>query len=354
MGAMLLVHMTETRADETAAVWGIRAGDRFVVSVIVVKRTEVSIGDLAPAISDTRDRFEIEYRVAQVRVSGEAVIVAQLRKANRTVANASAESLMSSAPAVRSLEDLRITFEIDPSGEIFSITGPNKEPVLAPLSGMDSSMTTILRDSCPEEVLYSWLARPFWPGQPLKRTDLHDSETPDKAEASAPGSLKRTDAISIGPFGTLQSSVSLTPQVTKDGERSLLVAGRGRFVPLAVPDSERASLTIPLRDVTAELDEFVGKIRLSTQNSAIPESAPGEPSLLPIPQHPRFEHGIDFQSMEITIRLHGAGTFISSPGREPQKVAFSQTQMQSWILREHSFARPEILYDVPVPQERPQ
>jgi hypothetical protein len=76
-------------ADETNAIWGLKAGDRFVMSVLSVKHTEVTIGDQPATNSDTRDRFEIEYRVTQVRNSGDAVIAARLRKASREVSEAS-------------------------------------------------------------------------------------------------------------------------------------------------------------------------------------------------------------------------------------------------------------------------
>ena len=109
-------------ADETKTVWGLKAGDRFVVSVLSVKHTEVTIGDQPATISDTRDRFEIEYRVTQVRNSGDAVIAARLRKASRDVGDESQDSLKASARSARALEDLRIGFEIDSTGQILTIT----------------------------------------------------------------------------------------------------------------------------------------------------------------------------------------------------------------------------------------
>ena len=58
---------------------------------------------------------------------------------------------------------------------------------------------------------------------------------------------------------------------------------------------------------------------------------------------------VHFQSMEINIRLHGNGTLKGAVGKADQNVAFRQTQMQSWILTELTFARSEYFYDVPVP-----
>jgi hypothetical protein len=334
------------RADETNAIWGLKTGDRFVVSVLAVKQTEVKIGDQPATNSDTRDRFEIEYRVTQVKNSGDAVIAARLRKASRDVGEASPDSLKASARSARSLEDLRIGFEIDPTGQILTITERDRDFILSALSGLDIATSQLLRDSCPEDVIASWLSRPFWPG-PTDSADVLPQEGDQKEQTKA--SLTRKDSIAIGPFGVMQATLELEPIAADKKEDSIIVTGKGRFAPLVVPNRETISSKIPLVNVTAELDEYSGKILLAQKKTE--DETPGpegsRPELLPevIPG----QKDVRFQSMELNIRLHGSGTLKGTAGNADQKITFRQTQMQSWILTELSLARSEYLFDVPVP-----
>lgn len=334
------------RADETSAVWGLKTGDRFVVSVLSVKHTEVTIGDQPATNSDTRDRFEIEYRVTQVRNSGDAVIAARLKKANRDVGEASQDSLKASARSVRALEDLRIGFEIDPTGQILTITERDRDSILSALSGLDVSTSQLFRDSCPEDVIASWLSRPFWAGL----TDSGDLLLKDgDQKEQTKSSLTRKDSIAIGPFGVMQATLELEPSAADKKEDSMTVTGKGRFAPLVVPNRETISSKIPLQNVTAELDEYSGKILLALEKpkDETPLLEGSRPESLPeiIPR----QNDVRFQSMELNIRLHGSGTLKGTAGNPDQNVTFRQTQMQSWILTELNIARSEYLFDVPVP-----
>ena len=334
------------RADETNAIWGLKTGDRFVVSVLSVKHTEVTIGDQPATNSDTRDRFEIEYRVTQVKNSGDAVIAARLRKASRDVGEASQDSLKASARSARSLEDLRIGFEIDPTGQILTITERDRDFVLSALSGLDISTSQLLRDSCPEDVIASWLSRPFWAG-PTDSADVLPQDADQKEQTMS--SLTRKDSIAIGPFGVMQATLELQPNAADNKKNSMTVTGKGRFAPLVVPNRETISSMIPLQNVTAELDEYSGKILLAQKKpkDETPVPAGSRPESLPeiIPA----KNDVHFQTMELSIRLHGSGTLKGMAGNTDQNVTFRQTQMQSWILTELSLARSEYLFDVPVP-----
>ncbi|MFO1002492.1 MAG: hypothetical protein U0936_19350 [Planctomycetaceae bacterium] len=333
-------------ADETNAIWGLKAGDRFVVSVLAVKHTEVTIGDQPATNSDTRDRFEIEYRVTQVKNSGDAVIAARLRKASRDVGEASPDSLKASARSARSLEDLRIGFEIDPTGQILTITERDRDFILSSLSGLDIATSQLLRDSCPEDVIASWLSRPFWAG-PTDFANGPPQEGDQKEQTKS--YLTRKDSIAIGPFGIMQAMLELEPNSADKKGDSITVTGKGRFAPLVVPNRETISSKIPLVNVTAELDEYSGKILLAEEKSKdetpMPEGSRPEslPEIIP------GQKDVRFQSMELNIRLHGSGTLKGIAGNADQKITFRQTQMQSWILTELSLARSEYLFDVPVP-----
>ncbi len=334
------------RADETSAVWGLKAGDRFVVSVLSVKHTEVTIGDQPTTNSDTRDRFDIEYRVAHVRNSGDAVISARLRKASRDVGEASQDSLKASARSARALEDLRVGFEVDPTGQILTITDRDRDVILSALSGLDVSTSQLFRDSCPEDVIASWLSRPFWAG-PTDSTDVPPQEGDQKEQTKA--SLTRKDSIAIGPFGVMQATLELEPNAADKKGDSITVTGKGRFAPLVVPNRETISSKIPLVNVTAELDEYSGKILLAQKKPKDETPAPEGSRTESLPEIIPGQKDVRFQSMEIDIRLHGSGTLKGTAGNADQSVNFRQTQMQSWILTELALARTEYLFDVPVP-----
>lgn len=333
-------------ADETNAVWGLKAGDRFVVSVLSVKHTEVAIGDQPPTNSDTRDRYEIEYRVTQVRNSGDAVIAARLRKASRDVSESSQDSLKASARSARALEDLRLGFEIDRTGRILTITERDRDSILSSLSGLDVSTSQLLRDSCPEDVIASWLSRPFW-AEPTDSADVTPQDSGQKGQTKSP--LTRKDSIALGPFGVMQATLEFEPNAADEEEKSLTITGKGRFAPLIVPNRETISSKIPLQNITAELDEYSGKILLALERPKEEAPAPEGSGPESRPQLISGQNDVHFQSMELNIRLHGSGTLKGTAGNADQNVTFRQTQMQSWILTELSLARSEYLFDVPVP-----
>jgi hypothetical protein len=147
----------------------------------------------------------------------------------------------------------------------------------------------------------------------------------------------------------MQATLELQPNTADKKEDSITVTGKGRFAPLVVPNRETISSKIPLQNVTAELDEYSGKILLAQEKSKdetpMPEGSRPEslPEIIP------GQKDVRFQSMELNIRLHGSGTLKGTSGNADENVNFRQTQMQSWILTELSRARSEYLFDVPVP-----
>ncbi len=316
-------------ADEASkAVWGLRSGDRFVVSVFVVKQTEATIDNKVSTTSDSRDRFEIEYRVAEVLKSGDALVLARLRKARRDTNESTSELLQQTAQSTRALEDVKIRFQIDPSGEISEISVRDREAAVATLSSLDPTAGRILRESCPDEIISSWFGRPFW----FVRNAQNDKDKPQQ-EIEFP---QRTDFLAVGPFGLIRTTIGVLASDDANEKDSLLISGTGRFAPLVVPEATQSSTMIPLSDVVAELDEFAGKARLANiEATGKPGQATGT--------------GLRFQSMELNIRIHGTAKLLISAEGTSQELSFRQTQMQSWILTEHSFRRAPVEITIPVP-----
>ena len=88
--------------------------------------------------------------------------------------------------------------------------------------------------------------------------------------------------------------------------------------------------------VGGQLDQVSGTARMFLTSA-------DEDKTQPIRKRPQFE------SMELTIRLHGKGSHQKGQSDQPQQVTFRQTQIQSWNLVEFEFGRPEIFFNVPIP-----
>lgn len=322
-------------ADEAApaklptTLWSLRTGDRFVVQIFIVKQTEVTIDEQPPTTSDTRDRFEIEYQVTESLKSGDLVFSARLRKVTREAGVGAPASLRSSSPAVRSLEELRLKFQVDPLGYITSINSKERDALLAALSALDPTAWQLLRESCPDEVIIEWFARPFW-------TAVDPAANSNNKSAGTLQYPDREAAIALGAFGVLKTTLALQPDTGAGEENSVTISGTGRFSPLVIPPSSQSPGRLPLKDFTAELDEFSGRVRLSNDNEEIEAG--------PKPTRSRM-----FQSMETTARLHGAGLMQKLPASDFAKVSFQQTQIQLWVVTEQSFAEPLIPFGIPVP-----
>jgi hypothetical protein len=318
-----------------ATLWGLRAGDRFVIQVFIVKQTEVTIDDQPPSISDTRDRFEIEYQVSETLKTGDLVFLAGLKKVTREAGAGAPTSLKSSSPAVRSLEELRLKLQVDPLGNITRIDPKEKEAMLAAMAALDPTAWQFLRESCPDEVIIEWFARPFW-------TAVDTTTDRGEKNADKPNYPERQAAIALGAFGVLKTTVTLQPDAGTGEENSITISGTGRFAPLVTPPSSQSASRLPLKDFTAELDEFSGRVRMS--NATVEVAEESEPEAAPVPPLNRM-----FQSMETTARMHGTGLMQKLPTADFAKVSFQQTQIQLWVLTEQSFAESQLPFGIPGP-----
>jgi len=327
-------HVMAMQANESPAVWGLKAGDSFVINVFIVKQTEFTVEGQPPETNETRDRFEIEYTVATILKSGDALITVRLKRATREAGDSTSESLKTSVSSARSLEELRLRFQVDILGQITEIDRRDKEAFLVALSSLDPSAWQMLRDTCSDEAISGWFSRPFWTALASDPT-IVDRE-PNAPPVQATPILERVESMALGPFGMLNTSIQLQPAKGKDDEPGFTISGTGRFVPLVVPESRQAQGRLPFKEVTAELDEFSGRVRLA-------KAEPQDPNA------PPTRRTMNFQSMETTARFHGSSLLQTSPEEEARKVSFRQTQIQLWILAEQTEGRREMPFGVPGP-----
>lgn len=307
------------RDEATAALWGMRTGDAFVLRVAISKRTSVSLDGAEPQIVETRDRFELSYRVTDVPATGDVTLVVTARRAER---EATAGLSGRSAPTVeasRYLADVRVGLRLDSEGNLLETSERDWEKTLSIFSGMDHSTGRLMRDTCPSDVASSWFARPFW--------------VVGRAEDVSGGirTIERPDVIPVGPYGILRLDVEISAddEQTPSGVRR--ISGKGRYVPLVISDVISESSFPQLSEMNIEMTEFAGKARTTSALSEQRRSVP------------------PFHSMELSYRIQGTGTLKLPGNLTSQKMEFSQQQQQAWILTEYTAALPDTLFGVPVP-----
>ncbi len=315
---------------ESKAVWGLTTGDTLTVNVVIVKQTEVIVLDQSPTISETTDRFQIQYQVSGSSPAGDIMVAAKLRRTVRETGETTPEVLQVAAGSARALDDLALNLELDSDGVVTSISTTDRDAIVAIFSGLDPSASRLLRNACPDSVIAGWFARPFWVA--------HDRESLQEGV-----SWSRTEEIAIGPFGTMRCDADLELANAEELAGSVEISGKGRFVPLVLPSDARAFGVLPLTDVTAELDEFSGNARMYLS----PSETEGTPKPGNRPQ---------FESLNVTLRFHGTATIpvkkeIALTDERPETVSYRQTQVQSWFLQDFSYGRREFFSNEPVPRE---
>ncbi len=321
---LLVDGLPDASADETQTLWGLRARDRFVSNLKIVKETEVTIGDQLPVTSSTLDEVEIEYTVAQILNADDALIVARVLSVSRETGAGSSGSLQSSAAAVQILEDATIVFHVDSEGEVTRINPSDRDTIFAGISNMDTTTTGLLQDACPDEVIGDWFGRVFW---------IAASEEKIRKGAA----WQSSGQMALGGFGTLRATAEFTPGKYTDGFTSVAIKGSGQFVPLVVPESRTSKRQSVLKDFTVELDEYSGKARMFSEKAGLDNESPPQ-------MHPAFG------SMELTTRIHGKGI---STAAIPQAVTFRQTQNQTWILTKPTPGLGSFQFDIPIPSDAP-
>jgi hypothetical protein len=312
---------------DSKAIWGLSTGDTFSASVVIVKQTEVTVGEQSPTQSETTDKFQIQYQVVGVDPAGDIVVAARMQRPERETSKSSPQSLQTFDAAIQSLEQFTVVLQVSSEGVVTSVSPSDRESLIAYFSGLDPSSSNLLSNACPNSVVASWFARPFW--------IAHDQTTLKEG-----AKWDRTEDIALGSFGTLHCETALKVATVDPKWGSIELKGSGRFVPLVLPTKQASFGEPPLAEFTAELDEYSGKARMFL--------APIVDDVVPSPpKRPQFE------SIELTLRFHGTGTIVDRSAEEqapPQKVTFRQTQIQSWLLQGFSFGRRELFFNMPTPR----
>ncbi len=305
-----------------------RAGDSFIVDVMLIRSTQIDIPEHEPIIAKTTEQLEVDYRVENVAPNGTMYVRVKVTGGARKGDPEESGLSVLADQRLRLLETVELVMEVAPDGLVERISAGDRAAMISNFSGLNSATTAWLEQCCSDNTLISWFGRPF----------LFSSNTKSHKPDS---SWDRSDEVSLGVLGTLRTNVRISvPDEDGEGKASeninLRLTGNGRFVPISV--SEKSAAAAPLRFVSTEavLDEYSGTSVLST--TAPPESrAAGNRPL--------------FEQLNLKIVLHGSCDILV--GASSRTVSFRQVQTHSWILRSWRMGGPFPLgaaQDIPLPQ----
>ena len=309
-----------TPDDAGKSVWNMSTGDSFTVAVVISKQTTTTQNN-QPTTTETSDRFRIEYRAARVRKNGDAIVAAMLREPSRDTVGTS-PSLKSTADRVMVLEDVALLFQLDKEGIVQGVSPSDRQEIINLLTGTDAKLAALLSRSLPNEVMASWISRPFW-------LALAADQQQPMAE------WKRTLTAGCGPFGTAEHEIQLTLNEIKDSFGSVSATATSRFVPLVLPAAEVTANTDLLTNVKVSVEDF----QLTARMAIVPLVQSDPPSLV----RPQFE------SLDLKVRVAGSGDVPASGAKANGSVTFTQTVAESWILEGSAFGRPEFLFSPVAP-----
>jgi hypothetical protein len=286
----------------------------------------------------TRDTFPNGLAIVSVRIIA-ALCDVQLQDTPAAGGSASGRT-PGSAEAIqrRLLQVPPFILKVSPEGDCGPVSPQQHLRFLEQLAANDAGTFSILKKSCPDELYSSWFGRPFWfPTRKLL------------TEAAEPWSANCTE--SCGPFGVLQTEVTLERQPAQDGFALASLKGTPRFVPLVLPaakPSDPQQTPLPISGITVESASFTGTARLklaSTQPNP-GEQAPNNPDADPQPKATP-----PFQSLETVLTVAGRGVPSESAkgGVQADEFAFNYSHNCRFTIIGYSFMENDRIEALPVP-----
>lgn len=334
-----------SRSSAQDPVWKLSSGDMFRAGLVLTRTTTITMNGQALPPEKSQDLLLLEYRLRGV-ISGEAifqvrVLSAELGTITEGGAGTAARSKELSDSAERKLMQLRpVTLQVSPEGSV-RIAPESHTQLLEQLAASDAAAFNLLRKASPEEVCSSWFGRPFWfPTRDL----LIDAKAPWKA----------TCTDSCGPFGVLQTEITLERLEPSAGVARCQLKGTPRFVPLVLPATEVAAAALPITDLKVEAAEFTGTAELRRRQpssapapNSPPSQQPPEPNTNPSPGPPQATP--PFQSLDTQLKVSGRGTLSENLKSQlkASEFQFEFTQQSRLMIIGFSFRENDRLQALP-------
>ncbi|MFM7056734.1 MAG: hypothetical protein ACKO2P_07395 [Planctomycetota bacterium] len=287
-----------------SVVWNLSPGDMFRVAIASTRTTTITVNGQTLPPQKSTDILQLEYQLRVVVPDGDAIfqvriLAAELGPGTPEANSIGARSEVIAEAAQRKLQQLPpVSLQVSPEGTI-NMSSEYHRSLLEKLAANDAASFALLRKSSPREICSSWFGRPFW----FPTRDL-------LLDAKAPWTTSCTD--SCGPFGTLQTEITLERLPIEDGVARCQLTGTPRFVPLVLPAKDAADAPLPITDLTIESAEFSGtawlRLETSVLNNAPPPPRAPLPGVDPDPRSAGPRARPPFQSLDTLLKISGRGT----------------------------------------------
>lgn len=296
------------RPPNQNTIWGLNENDSFTVSVNIEKKTTVRIGDGPETTSRTNDVLTLNYYVTQVLPDKDCLFFIEIGLGDRAVNPEAPDAIQQASRTSPATDQQTLPLLVSPDGSARLRSKDDARKLMQSLAITDPQVERLLAEACPDDVIVSWLARPFWIA-PRNEDKLKEQ------------SWVQPVAIATGNFGSMIVDAEMKLESSDEEYANVSIGGKGRFRPLVVPEKVAETRAPLLKSVSVELDEFSGKARMW---KSIQKEKPAD------------NHRPMLEDLSLTCRIHGAGTLPAREKTPEQKVTFEQVQVQSWLVTAHS------------------
>jgi len=272
-------------------IWNLSPGDIFRAAIATTRTTTITVNGQTLPPQKSSDILQLEYQLRVVVPDGDAIFQVRVVAAELGAGTSESDSVRARSEGVadaaqRKLQQLPpISLQVSPAG-VVTMSSEHHKSLLEKIAANDAASFSLLRKASPREICSSWFGRPFWfPSRSLL------------VDAKAPWTASCTD--SCGPFGVLQTEITLERLPVEDGLARCQLSGTPRFVPLVLPAKDATDAPLPIADLKIESAEFTGTAVVKQEQPGAGDG-PGPDSATRGARPP-------FQSLDTLLKISGRG-----------------------------------------------
>lgn len=311
---VLLTWSAVGRSPTAAAqsVWGLQPGDTFRVETTVESETTVGDADESPVQHTQLDRWVVAYRIDAIQ-AGHTELSARILEAGSHVQSDQEKRQIDSDQLSR----VSIKIEVSEKGVAEVTEGLDALYALA-VAGNPSTFGR-LQSMVSSSAVESWLIAPFLYAPPSPGDSPSDDEETPRADST---SWERQNEVSLGPFGLVRSTMTLTPGEEQDGVIPVKLKFNSRHVSPVTEGSDprQTRLSISAADVVIEQSDGTGVMKQPAGDADTPDN-----------RRPWF------QSFRFQLKLSGTARF-RSKGLN-RKIPFTLMRTQNTELLDFTVRR---------------
>lgn len=294
--------ITHSTAWCQQTLWGMTYGSQFTVATTIERVTEVKIGDGQPKKQSTTEQIEIQYALRFARPTG-VTMTATVIKCERTGDPENSKLGQMAKQQLGLLKGFKTEFVVDSDGNITAMEGSLQ--ALQRLTDGSSESRKLVASCFSDEVVKSWLARPFWLSLPV-----------DEWEPEA--KWDQTNDLSLGFLGQLRTVATCEMTDIKDNTATINISGTSRHIsPTLAP--RKPNSIVEFQKPTATVEEFSGTATMIQAEEPTDINSQLEERGRPL-----------FEKLDLKWTISGDATL--NIGNEKKQVTFQQTRKESSVL----------------------